>query len=100
ESGQSLSVPDADLAHPSSVLPAGPVSSADGLVSMAKGTASVSRAKDGADQAMATVARGAALAQAPAGGLPDLSRLLSAGDARGVKGLVFSDVTARCVASA
>jgi hypothetical protein len=105
--GKSLAVPGADLAHPTRALPAGPVQSADGLVTMANGMASVSRAKGGAQKAVATLGQGGVLAKdtlpaSPARGtalLRSLAKGLPVGQ-KGVQGMVFSGVTAKCVTSA
>jgi len=87
--GVSLSA--ADLAHPTSRLPTASVSSADGLVSMTEGAANVSRARNGAEQAVATIGRGSVLAAAHTA-LP--------GSGQGVHGMAFSGIAAKCLTSA
>src|SRR5690348_3141114 len=60
--GHGLLAPPADLTHPTSALPGTPAQSADGLATMAKGMAGVSRTKSGGEQARAAIGRGGVLA--------------------------------------
>lgn len=84
--GQNLPLQAADLTHPQTMLPASadtPVVSADGLVSLAKGILAVSRARTGAQEAVARIGKGTVLDRVGA-----------------VRGIAFSGLAAKCVTSA
>jgi aarF domain-containing kinase len=81
--GRTIPVRTADLAHPHMALP-GTVTSPDGLLKLTKGTASVSRAKNGAEEALAKIGKGT----------------LRTGSTGPLQGMAFSGLSAKCVATA